>query len=93
MHIENLIKIFLVTFSLVIATYYIFSLGKLAWFDPYKLEKILSERAKYHPINVYNPKYDWNAIIWMARVFTLVGTLALLALGIGLLLNLIGLIL
>ena len=88
---EYLIRISFVAILLIIATYYIFSLGKLAWFDPYKLEKILSERARQHSLNAYNPKYNWKVIILMARVFSLVGALVLLTLVIEILSGLIGL--
>jgi len=77
----------------VISFYWIVRLGKLAWFDPYKLEEILSERARNHLLNAYNPKYNWKTIVLMWRIFSLVATIALLAASIELLLGLVNLIL
>lgn len=89
---EYFIRILFVAVSLVIAFYYIFSLGKIAWFDPDKLERILRERASHHPLNAYNPRYNWKAIILIAQVFSLVGALVLFTLVIELLLGLLGFI-
>ena len=82
---EKTLRILAVAISLVFAFYWIISLGNLAWLHPDKFEKIMSKRAGYHALNAYGPKYNWKAIIWMARLFTLIGVLTLLALLLGLL--------
>jgi len=92
MFTEQGLQIFVVVISLAFAAYWILSLGKLVWFDPDRFEKIMSERARHHPLNAYNPKYNWKAIISMYRVFSLVGALAFLALAIELLLGVLGII-
>lgn len=92
MNLEDPIEIFFYILALVITTYYIFSLGKLSWPDSNKFKEILLERSKNHPVSIYNPKYDWNAIIWMTRVFSLVGVLILSVLIIGMFVYLIRLL-
>ena len=92
MFIEQTLRILVVAISLVIAFYWIVSLGNLAWFHPEKLEKIMSERARHHPMSVYNPKYNWQGVIWMARLFSLAGILVLLVLVVELALGIIGFI-
>jgi hypothetical protein len=67
-------------------------LVRLAWFDPFKLKEILVQHARNHPLNAYNPKYNWDNTIWSWKVFGLVILLVSLIAGIGLALDLIDLI-
>jgi len=92
MFTEQGLSILVVVISLAFVVCWIVSLGKLAWFHPERFEKIMSERARCHPLNAYNPKYNWKNIISMARAFSLVGVLALLTLGIEVLLGILGII-
>ncbi len=86
---DGQLPIIIASIALITSLRWVLPLTKLAWFDPYKLEKILTERARNHPLNAYNPKYNWNNIIWSYRVFGLVTILVSLIAGIGLLLDII----
>ncbi len=92
MLIEQVLRIVIVIIGLIFIIYWVIYLGNLAWFQADKFERMMSETAKHNPISLYNPKYNWKAIIWIARLLALAGAIALLILGTELILGLIGLL-
>ena len=90
---EQISKILAIAVSILLASYWIIPLGKLAWFHPDKFEEMISRYNQYNPLYyAYHPSPDWN-IIWAWRVFTLIATLLMLVAAIEFLLALVSLIL